>query len=211
MERFWPVTPIRMLFHDYHGFLNLWTGHLVIERSWTGNRHGFMGRNGTLRRPAGLARVSLDKLTGSSYNPCGAIQLKISLEANEEAVVYILVGAAQSRETAQKYLKQYSEADTVLQSRTEVLNFWQDTLGQVEVATPDQGFDFLINRWLIYQTLVCRFWARSAFYQSGELTVIGINCRTVWHYCIPGRIWLVSRFFPRCPSVPGRRCATLVA
>ena len=154
-------------FHDYHGFLNLWTGHPVIERSWTGNRHGFMGRNGTLRRPAGLARVSLDKLTGSSYNPCGAIQLKISLEANEEAVVYILVGAAQSRETAQKYLKQYSEADTVLQSRTEVLNFWQDTLGQVEVATPDQGFDFLINRWLIYQTLVCRFWARSAFYQSG--------------------------------------------
>jgi len=154
-------------FKDYFGFLNLWTRHPVIERSWTGNRHGFMGRNGTLRRPAGLARVSLDKLTGSSYNPCGAIQLKINLEPDEEAVVYILVGAAPDRAAVQQYLKRYCEPDTVHQSRTEVLNFWQDTLGQIEVSTPDQGFDFLINRWLLYQTLTCRFWARSAFYQSG--------------------------------------------
>ena len=27
--------------------------------------------------------------------------------------------------------------------------------------------NLLLNRWLLYQTIVCRLWARSAFYQSG--------------------------------------------
>lgn len=154
-------------FHDYHGFLNIWTEHPVIERSWTGNRHGFIGRNGSLRKPAGLGKVSLDNQTGSCFNPCGAIQLKIELKANEEAVIYILSGAAPNRIEAKRYLQKYCRADTVVQSREELIDFWQNTLCQVEVTTPDQGFDFMINRWLIYQTLTCRFWARSAFYQSG--------------------------------------------
>lgn len=154
-------------FRDYYGFLNLWTKHPVIERSWTGDRRGFIGRNGSLARPAGLAKVSLDNQTGSGFNPCGAIQLKIGLKPNEEAVIYALIGAAPNRIAAQQYLQRYSKPDFLLQSRDEAISFWQNTLSQVEVATPDQGFDFLINRWLLYQTLACRIWARSAFYQSG--------------------------------------------
>ncbi|NLW48151.1 MAG: glycosyl transferase family 36 [Firmicutes bacterium] len=154
-------------FHDYYGFLDLWTNHPVIERSWTGNRHGFIGRNGSLFQPAGLAAVSLDNRTGAGFNPCGAIQLKIDLKPNEEAVIYILVGAAPNRIAAQQYLQRYRKRNVALQSRNAVTGLWNDILGQVEVTTPDPGFDFLINRWLVYQTVVCRFWARSAFYQSG--------------------------------------------
>lgn len=154
-------------FRDYHGFLDMWTTHPVIERSWTGNRHGFIGRNGTPAKPAGMARVSLDNRTGGGFNPCGAIQLKISLKPDEKAVIYIIVGAAPNRIAAQQYLQRYRKLDVVLQSRNEVISFWRNTLSQVEVTTPDPGFDFLINRWLLYQTLACRIWARSAFYQSG--------------------------------------------
>ncbi len=43
---------------------------------------------------------------------------------------------------------------------------WDDVLGTVEVKTPDRAMDLMLNRWLLYQTLACRVWARSAFYQA---------------------------------------------
>ncbi|HHZ19539.1 MAG TPA: glycosyl transferase family 36 [Firmicutes bacterium] len=154
-------------FLDHYGFLDLWTEHPVEERSYTGNRGNFMGRSGSMYRPAGLERASLDNRVGANYNPCGAIQVKIRLAPGEEAALYILVGAAPSRIAAQQYLQQYRRRKTVLQSRTEVMEFWRETLERVQVETADKGFDFLMNNWLLYQTLSCRIWARSAFYQSG--------------------------------------------
>ena len=44
---------------------------------------------------------------------------------------------------------------------------WDHLLNAVQVKTPDPGMDLMLNRWLLYQVLACRVWARSAFYQSG--------------------------------------------
>jgi cellobiose phosphorylase len=48
----------------------------------------------------------------------------------------------------------------------EVWQYWNNTLSNVQVETPDQSVNFLVNGWLTYQTLACRIWARSGFYQS---------------------------------------------
>ena len=57
-----------------------------------------------------------------------------------------------------------SAAYTALQA---VWKYWSNTLGAVQIETPDPAINILANGWLLYQTLACRVWARSGFYQSG--------------------------------------------
>ncbi|MGL6042562.1 MAG: GH36-type glycosyl hydrolase domain-containing protein, partial [Sandaracinobacteroides sp.] len=56
-----------------------------------------------------------------------------------------------------------ADQDEVLAAATRQ---WDDTLGTISVTTPDRALDIMVNRWLPYQTLACRVWARTGFYQS---------------------------------------------
>ena len=58
-------------------------------------------------------------------------------------------------------------APTTTATLRDVASHWDDTQGTVQVDTPDRSMDIMLNRWLIYQTLACRLWARAAFYQAG--------------------------------------------
>jgi cyclic beta-1,2-glucan synthetase len=68
-------------------------------------------------------------------------------------------------EKAQALITKYRSADleAVL---LEVERYWESVLGAVQVKTPDRSMDIMLNGWLLYQTLACRVWARSAFYQA---------------------------------------------
>jgi cyclic beta-1,2-glucan synthetase len=55
---------------------------------------------------------------------------------------------------------------SVREAFEKVVSHWNDLLDVIEVHTPDAAMDLMMNRWLLYQTLSCRVWARSAFYQS---------------------------------------------
>ncbi|MGI8432515.1 MAG: GH36-type glycosyl hydrolase domain-containing protein, partial [Chthoniobacterales bacterium] len=136
------------------------------QQSWTGDRREFLGRNGALDRPAALGDAnSLTNTVGGGLDPCGALQTKIELASESSVEIVFFLGETATKEEARALIQHYRAADldAVFQEATAL---WDEILGTVQVKTPDRAMDLLLNRWLLYQTLVCRIWARAAFYQA---------------------------------------------
>ncbi len=136
------------------------------QTDWTADRREFLGRHGTLAQPAALLGPgALSRRAGAGLDPCGVLQTIVELEAGEAVEVAFFLGEAADSGQARALLERYRAADldAVLQS---VVRHWDEVLGTVQVKTPDRSMDIILNRWLLYQTLVCRMWARSAFYQA---------------------------------------------
>jgi cyclic beta-1,2-glucan synthetase len=135
------------------------------QNSYTGDRTEFLGRNGGPERPAALARGGpLSKQVGAGLDPCAALQTTLELRPGARAEIVFFLGQAENRDEARKLLNRFRSAnlDDALRDTT---RRWDDMLGTVQVKTPDPSMDLLLNRWLLYQTLSCRMWARAAFYQ----------------------------------------------
>ena len=136
------------------------------QTDWTGDRREFIGRNGTLASPAALAGAApLSNNVGAGLDPCGALRTKVKLPPNGIVEVVFFLGQAASAEDARSLIAHYRTADLDA-VRREVDRHWDDVLGAVQVKTPDRSMDIMLNGWLLYQTLACRIWARSAFYQA---------------------------------------------
>lgn len=48
-----------------------------------------------------------------------------------------------------------------------IQDFWEEKLEKITIKTPVESFNIIMNGWLAYQTLACRMWARTSFYQAG--------------------------------------------
>ena len=137
------------------------------QSSWTGDRTEFIGRNGTLADPAALAPAAkLMRRVGAGMDPCGVLQAAFELAPGQRRRITLLLGQAASREAARELVGRY-RAVNPMSLLDEVKRNWEGILGALQVRTPDRAMDLLFNRWLLYQTLSCRMWARTAFYQAG--------------------------------------------
>ncbi len=135
--------------------------------AWTGDRTEFLGRNGTLDHPISLERGErLSGKVGAGLDPCAALQTIVELRAGGRAEIVFFLGEAATTEEARALIALYRGADLDATLRT-VMERWNDILGGVQVTTPDRAMNVLLNRWLLYQTLACRVWARAGFYQAG--------------------------------------------
>lgn len=136
-------------------------------RSVSGNRTEFIGRNGTLASPSAMRRKGLSGRTGAGLDPCAAIQNRLELEPGQEYNVVFIFGAAGNEDEARHLVQQFGGQAGARQALEAVWEHWNHTLGAVNVETPDMALNVLANGWLVYQTLSCRLWGRSGYYQSG--------------------------------------------
>jgi cyclic beta-1,2-glucan synthetase len=151
---------------DFEGRVAFVTSNQPVS-SFTGDRTEFLGRNNPLARPAAMGRTRLSGKTGIALDPCAALQSPLTLEPGEEREVVFVIGAGQNLEQARALIQKFKSLESCREALQSVWAFWNTTLGAVHVETPDPALNTLANGWLIYQTLSCRLWARTGFYQSG--------------------------------------------
>jgi cyclic beta-1,2-glucan glucanotransferase len=137
------------------------------QTGWTGDRAEVLGRHGTMDHPGLLEGGGrLSGRVGAGLDPCAALQTVIEVPAGGRAEIVFFLGQASSAAEARALLARYRAEDLDLTLEA-VRTHWDDVLGAIQVKTPDRSTDLMLNRWLLYQTLGCRLWARSAFYQAG--------------------------------------------
>ena len=132
----------------------------------TTDRTEFLGRHGSYARPAALERVGLTPNVQAGGDPCAALQSLLWLQPGETKEITFLLGQGMDRADTERLIRHYQNIQNVEAAWESVGEFWDEILEQTQVQTPDAGMNILLNRWLLYQTLSCRFWGRTAFYQS---------------------------------------------
>lgn len=136
-------------------------------RSATCDRSEFFGIYGSPSQPEGLENPDFAGHFGSLADPCAALTVDISMAPGESAEVVFVLGQADSLDQVHTLVRKYAEPKGARDSLAMVSRQWDGILNAIEVKTPDTAFNLMMNRWLLYQILACRVWARSGFYQSG--------------------------------------------
>ncbi|MBC7405166.1 MAG: cyclic beta 1-2 glucan synthetase [Cytophaga sp.] len=137
-------------------------------RCVSGDRNEFIGRNRSLHNPAAMEQIRLSGKLGAGLDPCAAMQVPFELHQGQQKEMVFMLGVADTRhmDVSQLVLR-HRGASAAHEALAAVNAYWQHTLSAVQVETPDPAFNVLANGWLMYQTIACRLWARSGYYQSG--------------------------------------------
>jgi cellobiose phosphorylase len=136
-------------------------------RTVSGDRTEFLGRNGALRAPAAMTRTRLSGRVGAALDPCAALQVSFDLAGGQEREIIFRLGIGATPDDARSLIGRFRGATAARGALDLAWKHWTHTLGAINVQTPDQSLNVLANGWLLYQTLACRLWARSGYYQSG--------------------------------------------
>ena len=135
-------------------------------KSYTGSKNYFIG-NGNISNPDGLKKVSLNNECEINENDIAVYQIDIELEPFETKDLIFLLGSEREEINCENKAYQYVKISKVEEELQNVKNNWRKKLGMLQVYTPIDSFNILMNGWLIYQTVTSRLRARTSFYQCG--------------------------------------------
>ncbi|MBK5258532.1 MAG: glycosyl transferase family 36 [Thermoanaerobaculia bacterium] len=141
-------------------------GTTELITSAEGEKSAFIGRNGSLREPAGLHEREWKGLFGRHHDPIAAMRMVVDLAAGEEKKIGFAIAVDKSREASSALLKKWLDVGAMQKALVEVKQSWVDRLASHRMETPDARFNSFINDWARYQAISARIWGRAGYYQQ---------------------------------------------
>lgn len=134
--------------------------------SYTGSRTSFF-KNSTIDNPIGLDQLELSRENSFGKDGIVAISMNVSIEAFSTKEIVLMLGSANNKEECQDLAYKYSNISNCKNEYLNVKKYWSELINRVQVNTPMESTNILLNGWLIYQSICSRLYGRTGFYQSG--------------------------------------------
>ena len=131
-----------------------------------GDKTAFVGNYGDLSSPAALERGFLEGTQGKWNDSIGSLFKKIALDPGEEKTLHFFLGAEEQADSIYEHLETFRKTERIESAFQTMQEEWERLLIPTWVETPDEAMNILTNRWLKYQTISGRLWARAAYYQQ---------------------------------------------
>lgn len=177
---------------DYHSEINcmtarkrLWEiplgdrGHWNIEypyqgficctnkvTDYDGDKESFIGQYASIEKPDGLYKKELGKKLGKWNDSIATLKTELNISSDEKKNFSFVIGIGKSKNEIRKAFQKYSDQKNVEYSLNAVKSFWQEKFNTLTVETPDDALNLLLNKWLRYQAIAGRLWARTGYYQQ---------------------------------------------
>lgn len=148
--------------YQHYGFLSC---NKKIN-DYESDKEFFVGQYGDLIHPAALSKKKLSKQTGKWIDPIGCIKVDLKIKKNKSENTAFYLGLVENKNDAKKILKKYQTELQIEDALSKVKNKWAEILYTLEIQTPDESMNLLVNKWLRYQAISGRMWGRTAYYQQ---------------------------------------------
>lgn len=135
-------------------------------KSYTGDKNFFLGEGG-IHAPQALKKVSLNNQDALGKKPCMAFEIEIDLESFENKEISLILGAEEDSIDCKNIAYKYQKLTNCKQELNEVKSYWKEFLGRLQVYTPLESTNILLNGWIGYQIINSRLWGKTGYYQSG--------------------------------------------
>ena len=136
-------------------------------------RDSFLGAYRTEDNPIAVERGTCSGSHELGNNHCGSLQKDLVLAPGEEVRLIFMLGEG-SREAGKKIRKKYSDMANVDAAYAQLRDYWENKFAQLQIRTPNEGMNTLINTWNLYQAEVNIMFSRFAsFIEVGGRTGLG--------------------------------------
>ena len=107
-----------------------------------------------------ITNVKIDRILSKE------LETEVFIDANEEIEVAFILGTSEEKDII-NLLSNFNSISKIKDEEKEVIKYWKNMLEDIQVKTPDESFNYLLNGWLTYQTITSRIYAKAGFYQVG--------------------------------------------
>ncbi len=173
------VTLIQFPFMFRDTKVNYFTSNAAVS-SFETDRKKFLGDNeyGTWANPLGLQEEELSNTEALRGDNIAALMHHLgTLAAGESWSLITLLGQESSFDAAQMVIERWRNPEEVSKALDELAVFWESYLSTLQVNTPDEAMNAILNVHNPHQCFITRTWSRYLSYYQLGLGARGIGIR----------------------------------